>query len=59
MSEPMPLRELSDYLEAQARRWETEHAPHGGDRCAFRDGVVSGYRWAKRRIDAARGVEND
>ena len=46
------LQALSEYLESEAYRWETEHTSHHpGGQCDFRDGVVSGYRWAKYRLD--------
>ena len=49
-----PLTAVSEYLESEAHRWETEHTPHHpGGQCDFRDGVVSGYRWAKTKLDDA------
>ena len=52
--EKHPLTALSEYLESEAHRWETEHTPHHpGGQCDFRDGVVSGYRWAKTKLDDA------
>ena len=49
--EKAPLQALSEYLENEAHRWETD--PRSG----FRDGVVSGYRWAKAKLDEV--IEND
>ncbi|KKK95916.1 hypothetical protein LCGC14_2668030, partial [marine sediment metagenome] len=56
--EKAPLQALSEYLESEAHRWETEHTRHGiSEQCDFRDGVISGYRWAKWKLDEA--IEND
>ena len=59
-NELVPLHELGDHLEAQAHRWEVNHTPHSDTgECAFRDGAVSGYRWARRLLLAALEAEND
>ena len=40
-----PLQALSEYLESEVHHWETD------PQSDFRDGVVSGYRWAKWKLD--------
>ena len=53
-SEKDPLQVLSEYLEKEAQRWKTD------PRSDFRDGVVSGYRWAKWKLDGAiKNSESD
>lgn len=58
-SDLVPMQDLPDRLETEAQRWEGETRETTRAQQAFRDGVVSGYRWARTLVEMSLETEND